>query len=85
MSLQTIIPGTAPTTQALDTVVLDDNVLDGPDPDDIVELVPEIFCLACQVPVAAFESRGGDMLHYVGDPMNDNIVPHETDHAPFLP
>ena len=90
MSLQTIIPATAPTAQALDATVLDGtvwdaNVLDGPDPDEFVELVPEIFCLACQAPVAAFEIRGGDQMHYVGDPMNDNIVPYETDHAPFLP
>ncbi len=33
----------------------------------------------------SFESRGGDMAHYVGDPMSDDIVPYETDHAPFLP
>ena len=89
MSLQTIIPATAPTAQALDAAilngtVLDTSVLDGPDPDEFVELVPEIFCLACQASVAAFESRGGDLMHYVGDPMNDNIVPYETDHAPFL-
>ena len=90
MSLQTIIPATAPTAQALDAAVLngtvlDVSVLDAPDPDDIVELVAEIFCLACQAPVAAFESRGGDLMHYAGDPMNDNIAPYETDHAPFLP
>ena len=89
MSLQTIIPATAPTAQALDAAILDGtvwdaSVLDSPDPDEFVELVPEIFCLACQAPVAAFESRGGDLMHYVGDPMNDNIVPYETDHAPFL-
>ena len=89
MSLQTIIPAAAPTAQALDAAILDGivlgaSVLDGPDPDEFVELVPEIFCLACQAPVAAFESRGGDLMHYVGDPMNDNIVPYETDHAPFL-
>ena len=94
MSLQTIIPGAAPTAQALDAAILDGtvldatvldaSVLDGPDPDEFVELVPEVFCLACQASVAAFESRGGDLMHYVGDPMNDNIVPYETDHAPFL-
>jgi len=83
MSLQTIIPGATPTAQALDAAVLkgavlDANVLDGPDPDDILEVVPEIFCLACQAPVAAFESHGGDMTHYVGDPVNDNIMPCEA-------
>jgi hypothetical protein len=85
MSLQTIIPGTAPTAQALDAAILDGAILDGPDPDEFVELVPEIFCLACQAPVAAFESRGGDMTHYAGDPISDDITPYETDHAPFLP
>ena len=84
MSLQTIIPGTAPTAQALDAAVRNGSVLDAPDPDDIIGLVPETFCLACQAPVAAFEIRGGDLMHYVGDPMNDNIAPYETDHAPFL-
>ena len=90
MSLQTIIPGTAPTAQALDATILDGtvwnvSVLDAPDPDEFVELAPEIFCLACQAPVAAFEIRGGDLMHYAGDPMNDNIAPYQTDHAPFLP
>jgi hypothetical protein len=90
VSLQTIIPGTTPPAQSLDLnpltgVVLDPAMLDAPDPDDIVEIVPEVFCLACQAPVAAFESHGGDMMHYTGDPMNDNVIPYEADHAPFLP
>ena len=90
MSLQTIIPAATPTAQALDTVVLDgvvlgDDVLDGPGPDEFVENMPEVFCLACQAPVAAFESRGGELTHYSGDPMSDHILPYETDHAPFLP
>ena len=90
MSLQTIIPGTVPTAHALDApvpdgIVLDASVLDGPDPGDMIEVVPEVFCLACQAPVAAFEIRGGDLMHYAGDPMNDNIAPYQTDHAPFLP
>ena len=60
MSLQTIIPGTTPTAQDLDSivlegVVLDDGVLDVPDPDEFVENAPEVFCLACQAPVAAFD------------------------------
>jgi hypothetical protein len=45
----------------------------------------ESFCPACQSPVAAFESWGGELMHYVGDPMTDNIMPNEIDHAPFLP
>jgi hypothetical protein len=49
-----------------------------------VENVPEVICLACQAPVAPFESLGGDLAHYAGDPMNDHIVPYETDSAPFL-
>jgi hypothetical protein len=28
---------------------------------------------------------GGELMHYVGDPMTDNIMPNEIDHAPFLP
>ena len=32
----------------------------------------------------AFESRGGDLAHYVGDPVSDNIAPYQTDHAPIL-
>ena len=80
MSLQTIFRDTTPTAQSLDA-----NVLDDPDPSDFTEEVRESYCLACQAPVAAFESRGGDMVHYVGDPMSDDIMPYETDHAPFLP
>lgn len=63
----------------------DPNLLDAPDPDDYVEVVQESFCLACQTPVARFESRGGQMMHYAGDPMSDSIQPLGTDHAPFLP
>jgi hypothetical protein len=63
----------------------DPKVLDAPDPGDYAEVVQESFCLACQTPVAPFESRGGEMTHYAGDPMNDSIQPFETDHAPFLP
>lgn len=84
MSVQSIIRDTAPPVQALDGTVLDP-VLDGPDPDDVIEVVPETFCLACQAPVAALESHGGDLVHYVGDPVNGHIMPYETDHAPFLP
>jgi hypothetical protein len=80
MSVQTIFRDTTPTAQSLDA-----NVLDEPDPRGFIEEVRESYCLACQAPVAAFESRGGDMAHYVGDPMNDDVVPYEADHAPFLP
>jgi hypothetical protein len=80
MSLQTIFRDTTPTAQSLDA-----NVLDEPDPRDFTEEVRESYCLACQAPVAAFTSWGGDMVHYVGDPMSDDIMPYETDHAPFLP
>lgn len=80
MSLQTIFRDTTPTAQSPGG-----NVLDDPDPSDFTEEVRESYCLACQAPVAAFESRGGDMVHYVGDPMSDDIMPYETDHAPFLP
>lgn len=79
MSLTTIFRDAAPTAQALAT-----NVLDEPDPRDYVENVREIFCLACQAPVAAFTTWGGDMVHYAGDPMTDSIAPYETDHAPIL-
>jgi hypothetical protein len=90
VSLQTIIPGTAPTAQSLDAnvldgIVLDPNVLDSPDSDDIVEAVPETFCLACRAPVAAFESLGGELAHYADDPMTDYIMPQKSDHAPLLP
>jgi hypothetical protein len=80
MSLATIIRDTALTAQSFDP-----SVLDAPDPDDYVEVVQESYCLACQAPVAAFESWGGELMHYVGDPMTDNIMPNEVDHAPFLP
>ncbi len=46
--------------------------------------VREVTCLACQAPVAAFESLGGDLARYAGDPVDDHIVPYETGHAPFL-
>ena len=85
MSLATIIGDTAPSPQVLEGNLFSPDVLDGPDPDDIVEYVREVFCLACQTPVAAFESHGGEMMHYAGDPMNGYISPFETDHAPFLP
>lgn len=85
MSLQTIIRAIAPTAHPLDGIVLDPNVMDGPDPDDIVENVQEVFCLACHAPVAPFESFGGELMHYAGDPMTAGIQPFETDHAPFLP
>lgn len=85
MSLQIIIRDTAPAAQPLDDIVFGPGALDGPGPDDLAEDVEEVFCLACQLPVAAFESHGGDLLHYVGDPVNDNIMPIEVDHAPFLP
>lgn len=85
MSLETIIRDSSSPVQVLDGTVLDPNVLDGPDPDDYVEFVQELCCLACQTPVARFESHGGDLMHYTGDPMFDNIMPIETDHAPFLP
>lgn len=52
MSMQTIIRDTAPSAQPLDP-----GVLDGPDPDDVIEVVPETFCLACQAKMAPFESR----------------------------
>jgi len=79
MSLTTIFRDSTPTAQALA-----DNVLDESDPCDYVENVPEIYCLACQAPAAAFTSWGGDMVHYAGDPMSDSIVPYETDHSPIL-
>jgi hypothetical protein len=84
MSLATIIRDTAPSSQALEGSVFGPDVLDGPDPDEFTENVPEVLCLACQAPVAPFESLGGDLAHYIGDPMNDHIVPYETDHAPFV-
>jgi hypothetical protein len=84
MSLTTIIRDTAPSLQALEGNVFGPNVPAGPDPDEFVENVPEVICLACQAPVALFESHGGDLAHYAGDPVNDHIVPYETDHAPFL-
>jgi hypothetical protein len=83
MSLATIIRDTDLTAQSFDA-----SVLDVPDRDDYVEVVQESFCLAClacQAPVAAFESWGGELMHYVGDPMTDNIMPNEIDHAPLLP
>ena len=79
MSLQTIFRDAPSTAQALDA-----SVLDGPGPDDFVEVVAESFCLACQTPVAAFTNWGGDLVHYAGDPMSDSIQPYEADHAPFL-
>jgi hypothetical protein len=84
MSLATIIGDTTPPAQALEGNVLGPDLLDAPDPDDFVEDVPEVFCRACQAPVAAFETLGGDLAHYAGDPMGDNIVPYSTDHAPFM-
>jgi hypothetical protein len=60
------------------------SLLDAPDPDDCVEDVEESFCLACQLPAARFESLGGDLAHYAGDPAADNIQPYRTAHAPFL-
>jgi hypothetical protein len=45
---------------------------------------PESFCLACQAPVAAFTSQGGELLHYDGDPLSDSIEPYLDDHAPVL-
>lgn len=84
MSLQTIIRDTAPAAQPLDGIVFGPGA-GRPGPDDLAEDVEEGFCLACQLPGAAFESHGGDLLHYVGDPVNDNIMPIEVDHAPFLP
>jgi hypothetical protein len=78
MSLATIIRDTAPSPQALEGNVF------GPDPDEFVENVPEVTCLACQAPVAPFESLGGDLAHYAGDPMNDHIMLYSTDHAPFI-
>jgi hypothetical protein len=80
MSRATIIRDTDMTAQSFDA-----SVLDAPDPDDYVEVVEESFCLACQAPVAAFETWGGELVHYVGDPMSDYIMPYEADHAPFLP
>ena len=80
MNLATIIRDADLLAQSFDPAVLD-----GPGPDDRTEDVEESFCLACQVPVARFESHGGDLVHYVGDPMSDHIMPFKSDHAPFLP
>ena len=85
MSVSTIIRDPAAPGQPLEGIVLDPEVLDAPDLDGCAEVVEERFCLACQVPVARFESLGGDLAHYVGDPMNDYVTPFETDHAPYLP
>ena len=79
MSLATIIREADLLAQPFDP-----KVLDAPE-DDYVEVVRETCCLACQAPVAPFESRGGEMTHYSGDPMTDSIHPFDTDHAPFLP
>jgi hypothetical protein len=54
------------------------------DDDPPAEETPESFCLACQAPVAAFTSQGGDLFHYDGDPLSDNIEPYLDDHAPVL-
>ena len=85
MSLQAIIRHAAPAAQPLDGIALDPAILDGPDPGDIIEDVREAFCLACQAPVARFESLGGELAHYDGDPLTDDIMPCEADHAPLLP
>ena len=74
MNLASIIRDTDPLAQSFD-----------PAPEDFAEIVEESFCLACQAPVARFESHGGALAHYAGDPMNDYIQPYQADHAPFLP
>jgi hypothetical protein len=79
MSLTTIFRDTTATAQALRP-----NVLDEPNPRDFTEEIRESLCLACRAPVAAFESQGGGLAHYVGDPVSDNIAPYQTDHAPVL-
>jgi len=73
MSLTTIFLDITRISQALDAA-------DVPTP----EAAPESYCLACQAPVAAFTSWGGDLVHYVGDPMSDSIEPYVDDHAPIL-
>ena len=79
MSLTTIFRDTTATAQALRP-----NLLDEPKPRDFTKEIRESLCLACRAPVAPFESRGGDLAHYVGDPISDNIAPYQADHAPVL-
>jgi hypothetical protein len=54
------------------------------DDDPPAEETPESYCQACHAPVAAFTSQGGDLLHYDGDPLSDNIEPYLDNHAPVL-
>ncbi len=61
----------------------------GPADPDVPEeslayLLQETCCLACQVPVARFESWGGAYAHYDGDPLDCFIQPYEADHAPLV-
>lgn len=59
-----------------------------PEPDEpeesLAHLLQETCCLACQAPVARFESWGGAYAHYDGDPLDSFIQPYEADHAPVL-
>lgn len=44
----------------------------------------EPYCTECGAKAGVFIARGGDWLHYAGDPMDGTAEPFETDHAPAI-
>jgi hypothetical protein len=44
----------------------------------------EPYCTRCGAKAGVFIARGSDWLHYEGDPMEGNVEPFESDHAPAI-
>jgi SAM-dependent methyltransferase len=66
-----------------------DSILNATEPCLDDELPPdedalEPFCATCAACVGIFVSRGSEWLHYTGDPVNGDVEPYETDHAPVI-
>lgn len=41
----------------------------------------EPFCITCRARIGIFTGRGGDWLHYTGEPDDRDVQPYDADHA----
>jgi len=66
-----------------------DTILDAtePCPDDELPYgddALEPYCTKCNARIGIFAARGGNWLHYTGDPEDRDVHPYDPGHAPVI-